>query len=46
MTADQAILTALGNDVGFELVFARQLIARAKPATSRSRCRPAAARRT
>ncbi len=30
MTADQAILTALGNDVGFELVFARQLIARAK----------------
>ncbi|HZE14487.1 MAG TPA: SIS domain-containing protein [Mycobacterium sp.] len=31
LTADQAILTALGNDVGFELVFARQLIARAKP---------------
>lgn len=30
LTADQAILTALGNDVGFELVFARQLIARAK----------------
>lgn len=30
MTADQAILTALGNDVGFELVFARQLIARAR----------------
>ena len=30
MTADQAILTALGNDVGFDLVFARQLIARAK----------------
>ena len=30
MTADQAILTALGNDVGFELVFARQLIARAE----------------
>ncbi|RUP28013.1 MAG: SIS domain-containing protein [Mycolicibacterium sp.] len=29
LTADQAILTALGNDVGFELVFARQLIARA-----------------
>lgn len=28
LTADQAILTALGNDVGFELVFARQLIAR------------------
>lgn len=30
LTADQAILTALGNDVGFDLVFARQLIARAK----------------
>src|SRR6516165_8335270 len=29
LTADQAIMTALGNDVGFELVFARQLIARA-----------------
>jgi D-sedoheptulose 7-phosphate isomerase len=30
LTTDQAILTALGNDVGFELVFSRQLIARAK----------------
>ena len=30
LTADQAIVTALGNDVGFDLVFARQLIARAK----------------
>jgi D-sedoheptulose 7-phosphate isomerase len=30
LTADQAIMTALGNDVGFELVFARQLIARAQ----------------
>lgn len=30
LTADPAILTALGNDVGYELVFARQLIARAK----------------
>jgi D-sedoheptulose 7-phosphate isomerase len=30
LTADQAIVTALANDVGFELVFARQLIARAK----------------
>lgn len=29
LTTDQAIVTALGNDVGFELVFARQLIARA-----------------
>ncbi len=31
LTADPAILTALGNDVGFELVFARQLIARSRP---------------
>lgn len=31
LTADQAILTALGNDVGFDLVFARQLIARSGP---------------
>ena len=30
LTADQAIITALGNDVGFELVVARQLIARGK----------------
>jgi D-sedoheptulose 7-phosphate isomerase len=30
LTADQAILTALGNDVGYDLVFARQLIARGK----------------
>ena len=29
LTTDQAVLTALGNDVGFDLVFARQLIARA-----------------
>src|SRR3984885_8774588 len=29
LTADQAIVTALGHDVGFELVFARQLMARA-----------------
>jgi len=31
LTEDPAILTALGNDVGFELVFARQLIAHARP---------------
>ncbi|MQY26333.1 D-sedoheptulose-7-phosphate isomerase [Nocardia aurantia] len=31
LTTDQAVLTALGNDVGFDLVFARQLIARARP---------------
>jgi D-sedoheptulose 7-phosphate isomerase len=30
LTDDPAIVTALGNDVGFELVFARQLIARAR----------------
>jgi D-sedoheptulose 7-phosphate isomerase len=28
--ADHAVLTALGNDVGFELVFSRQLIAYAR----------------
>jgi D-sedoheptulose 7-phosphate isomerase len=32
LAADQAVLTALGNDVGFDLVFARQLIAHAGPA--------------
>lgn len=31
LTADEAVLTALSNDVGFDLVFARQLIARAGP---------------
>ncbi|MFC5994637.1 SIS domain-containing protein [Pseudonocardia hispaniensis] len=30
LTADQAVITALGNDVGFDLVFARQLIARGR----------------
>jgi len=30
LVADEAILTALGNDVGFELVFSRQLIAHAR----------------
>jgi D-sedoheptulose 7-phosphate isomerase len=30
LTEDPAILTALGNDVGFELIFARQLIAHAR----------------
>jgi D-sedoheptulose 7-phosphate isomerase len=28
---DSAVLTALGNDVGFDLVFSRQLIAHARP---------------
>jgi D-sedoheptulose 7-phosphate isomerase len=31
LVADQATLTALGNDVGFDLVFSRQLIAHAQP---------------
>jgi len=31
LVEDRAILTALGNDVGFELIFARQLIAHARP---------------
>ncbi|WP_202797620.1 SIS domain-containing protein [Candidatus Protofrankia datiscae] len=31
LAADQAVVTALGNDVGFERVFARQLIAHAGP---------------
>ncbi|OBI17445.1 phosphoheptose isomerase [Mycobacterium sp. E2327] len=30
LTSDEAVLTALANDVGFDLVFARQLIARAR----------------
>jgi D-sedoheptulose 7-phosphate isomerase len=30
LAADQAVVTALGNDVGFELIFSRQLIAHAK----------------
>src|SRR5262245_57301274 len=32
LVSDPAVLTALANDVGFELVFSRQLIAYAKPA--------------
>lgn len=31
LVADQAVVTAIGNDVGFDLVFARQLIAFAQP---------------
>jgi D-sedoheptulose 7-phosphate isomerase len=30
LAADEAVLTALGNDVGFDLVFSRQLIAHAQ----------------
>jgi D-sedoheptulose 7-phosphate isomerase len=40
---DPAVLTALGNDVGFDLVFSRQLIARA---TWPSACRRAGTRGT
>lgn len=31
LVEDPAILTALGNDIGFDIVFSRQLIARARP---------------
>jgi len=31
LAADQAVVTALGNDVGFDLVFSRQIIAYASP---------------
>lgn len=31
LAADQAVVTALGNDVGFELIFSRQVIAYSKP---------------
>lgn len=31
LAADQAVVTALGNDVGFDLVFSRQIIAHSNP---------------
>jgi D-sedoheptulose 7-phosphate isomerase len=31
LVADIAVITALGNDVGFELIFSRQIIAHARP---------------
>lgn len=31
LAADQAVVTALGNDVGFDLIFSRQVIAHARP---------------
>jgi D-sedoheptulose 7-phosphate isomerase len=42
LTADQAVVTALGNDVGFDLIFSRQIIAHAGSATvhARSSTRP------
>ena len=39
---DTSVITALGNDVGVEVVFARQLAAFGGRGTSRSGCRPAA----
>lgn len=30
LAADQAVMTALGNDIGFDVIFSRQLIARAR----------------
>lgn len=32
LTADQAVVTALGNDVGFDLIFSRQVMAHARSA--------------
>jgi len=31
LAADQAVVTALGNDVGFDLIFSRQIIAHSSP---------------
>lgn len=31
LASDQAVVTALGNDVGFDLIFSRQVIAHSKP---------------
>ncbi len=31
LVEDRAVLTALANDLGYELVFSRQLIAHARP---------------
>jgi D-sedoheptulose 7-phosphate isomerase len=31
LAADEAVITALGNDVGFDLIFSRQLMARSRP---------------
>ena len=37
LAADQAVVTALGNDVGFELIFSRQVIAHSKAGRHRDR---------
>lgn len=31
LTADQAVVTALGNDIGFDAIFSRQVIAHSRP---------------
>jgi len=46
LAAEPAVLSAIANEVGVELMFARQVIAAPSPATSSSPFRPAAARRT
>jgi D-sedoheptulose 7-phosphate isomerase len=46
LTADRTMMTAVGNDVGFDHIFARQVIAQGRPATGLSASQPAAIRRT
>ena len=43
LSADQAVVTALGNDVGFDLIFSRQIIAHAGSGISRWPSPPAGA---
>jgi D-sedoheptulose 7-phosphate isomerase len=46
LSNDTAVVTALCNDIGVEVVFARQVAAFGRRPTSRWRCPPAATRRT
>ena len=46
LTTDTSVLTAIGNDFGFDDLFARQIEACAEPATSRLASRPRATART
>ena len=46
LTTDSSALTAIANDYGYERVFARQVEALGRPATSRSASAPAGRRRT
>ncbi len=46
LTNDGAVMTALCNDIGVEVVFSRQIAAFGGKKTSRSACRPAATRPT